>query len=482
MKPFRAPNDSLGTLDAATAATLVAQSSDLALILDSEGIIQDVAVQPSDLSLELEGYGYWLGRPWSDTVAAESRPKVESMLIEAAKSPASSWRQLIHKSVGGRDVPILYSVVKVASADRIVALGRDLRSIAALQQRLIDAQMSMERDYAKLRSAETRYRMLFQASSEPVLIVDGHSHRVLEANPAAAAMLEAGAKRVVGRQFAELFPAADRSRVQHFLGELRGPQRTDDIALALADGGAVQASAVLFRQDAATLLLVRLLKTKAVDSLEDANQSPSKRPSKRSEDKLKEFVLASPDAYVVADAGGRVVAANPAFAELAQASDPGLIAGSSLESWFGRPGVDLDLAIMNLRQHGSLRLFTTYVRGSQGAHVDVEVSAVALGQGKDATYGFSIRDVGRRLAPAARPAQDLPHSAAQLTELIGRVPLKDLVRETTDVIEKLCIEAALELTGDNRASAAEVLGLSRQSLYVKLRRFGLAEAGVEDEV
>jgi DNA-binding NtrC family response regulator len=60
-----------------------------------------------------------------------------------------------------------------------------------------------------------------------------------------------------------------------------------------------------------------------------------------------------------------------------------------------------------------------------------------------------------------------------LTELIGRVALKDLVREATDVIERLCIEAALELTGDNRASAAEVLGLSRQSLYVKLRRYGL---------
>ena len=43
------------------------------------------------------------------------------------------------------------------------------------------------------------------------------------------------------------------------------------------------------------------------------------------------------------------------------------------------------------------------------------------------------------------------------------------------MIEQLCIEAALELTGDNRASAAEMLGLSRQSLYVKLRRYGLAD-------
>ncbi|MFX4955918.1 helix-turn-helix domain-containing protein [Acinetobacter baumannii] len=43
------------------------------------------------------------------------------------------------------------------------------------------------------------------------------------------------------------------------------------------------------------------------------------------------------------------------------------------------------------------------------------------------------------------------------------------------------MEAALELTRDNRASAAEMLGLSRQSLYVKLRRFGLAEQVGEGE-
>ena len=50
------------------------------------------------------------------------------------------------------------------------------------------------------------------------------------------------------------------------------------------------------------------------------------------------------------------------------------------------------------------------------------------------------------------------------------------MRETADVIERLCIEAALKMTGDNRASASEMLGLSRQSLYVKLRRFGLADS------
>ena len=66
-------------------------------------------------------------------------------------------------------------------------------------------------------------------------------------------------------------------------------------------------------------------------------------------------------------------------------------------------------------------------------------------------------------------------SLQQLKELVGRVALKELVRESAELIERMCIEAALEVSGNNRASAAQLLGLSRQTLYSKLRRHGLAE-------
>ena len=106
---------------------------------------------------------------------------------------------------------------------------------------------------------------------------------------------------------------------------------------------------------------------------------------------------------------------------------------------------------------------------------DVEISATMVPHGDRPFLGFTIRDVGRRLNGESRNKKELPRSVGQLTELVGRVPLKDIVGETTDLIEQLCIEAALELTRDNRASAAEMLGLSRQSLYVKLRRYGVGD-------
>ena len=93
---------------------------------------------------------------------------------------------------------------------------------------------------------------------------------------------------------------------------------------------------------------------------------------------------------------------------------------------------------------------------------------------------FFIRDVSRRLSGESGNRPELPRSVEQITQQVGRVPLKDLVRQSTDLVERLCIETALELTGYNRASAAELLVVSRQGLYAKLNRYHLGEKGAED--
>jgi transcriptional regulator PpsR len=133
----------------------------------------------------------------------------------------------------------------------------------------------------------------------------------------------------------------------------------------------------------------------------------------------------------------------------------------------------------SLRQHGTIRLFASVMRGEYGAVADVEISAVSVPQGAQPCFGFSIRNVAPRLNAQANVERDQPRSTNQLTELVGRVSLKELVRESVDLVERRCIEAALELSGDNRASAAEMLGLSRQSLYNKLRRYGLGDLELE---
>ncbi len=84
-----------------------------------------------------------------------------------------------------------------------------------------------------------------------------------------------------------------------------------------------------------------------------------------------------------------------------------------------------------------------------------------------------IRDTSRAEA-LRRPGLNVTEDGGRsIMELVGSSTLKDIVAETTDVVEKMCIETAVELTRNNRVAAAEMLGLSRQSLYVKLRKYGL---------
>ncbi len=465
---FKSPHASLGPLDPDAAATLITAASDIALIVDSVGIVRDVAFSSERLALDLEGSEHWLGKPWAELVSPDSTTKVEAMLRGKTGGAPPRWRHLNHPARNGGHVPILYSSVQLAETGLVVAFGRDLTDISDLQQRLVDAQQSMERDYTRLRHVETRYRLLFEMTSEAVLVVDAATLKLVEANPAARELFGENWKRSLQRSLRDAFDAQSQEKLQNMLAGIRSAGRADTIEATLTENGrAVSVSGSMFRQEGTTLFLIRLAPT-SVDQ-------PVAMPEARAQ--LLKLIDNAPDGFVVVGNDGRIVAANAAFCDMLQLGTEAQARDERLDRWLGRPGVDMDVLLANLRQRGSVRLFQTILRGEFGDTVDVEISAVTLVNGGQPGFGFAIRNVGRRpQAPAQTTLpKELPRSVEQLTELVGRIALKDLVREATDVIEKLCIEAALELTGDNRASAAEMLGLSRQSLYVKLRRYGLGD-------
>jgi transcriptional regulator PpsR len=364
----------------------------------------------------------------------------------------------------------------------VVVFGRDLRVMSALQQRLVNAQQSMERDYSKLRDIEMRYRLLFQLSSEAVLIIDPAKQRILEANPAGKEMFGTATEDIVGHTMAEIFGADSLPALQAHLTAIRSGARSEDVPARLARGNQpVLVKASLFRQDNATLFLMRILPVPAPSMQPGQPGQPGHMQTATPtlpdvKTKLLRAVESAPDGFVVTDHDGIIITANAAFLEMAQLLHEEQARGQHLDRWVGTSGVDLDVLTSNLRSRGSVRFFSTTMRGEAGGVAQVEISAVSVRNGGHPSFGYAIRNVGPRLhIEAPRAARQLPRSVEQLTELIGRVSLKDLVREATEVIERLSIEAALELTNDNRASAAEMLGLSRQSLYVKLRRYGIGD-------
>ena len=274
---------------------------------------------------------------------------------------------------------------------------------------------------------------------------------------------------MVGGTFPLGLDAASDSSARILLARLRESGRSEkiDVHVARASGRFELAIAPL-RQGDDLLFLVRV-------SSVDATAAVAALPETRA--RLLKVVESAPDGVVVTDSEGHVLTANAAFLDMAQINTEDLARGVLLGQWLGRRGaVDFDVLIANLRRHRSIRLFATSLSSEQGVSIDVEVSAIAI-DGDVTTFGFIVRDIGRRLSSAPTEKRTTSRTVEQLMELVGRVPLKELVRESTDLIEKLCIEAALELAGHNRASAAELLGLSRQSLYVKLRRYGFHEYG-----
>ena len=465
MQHFRSPKRTLGPLDADVAAKFVAAAGDVAIVLDGKGVIKDVAF--ADNELAKFGFGDWIGQRWVETVTIESKPKIEELLRDAgAANPRA--RQVNHATGAGPDIPIQYSAIAVADGSKIIAVGRDLRAVASLQRRLVDTQQSMEREYTRIRSSETRYRLLFQITSEPVVIVDGASHFVIEANSAASRVLGKAAKRLSGRSFPDLFDAEGAKAISNCLAGVKASGRSEAVKARLGESKIeVTVSPSAFRQDGSVHFLVRFVG--ATDSTATASRA-----------RLLEVVDKLPDSFVVTDLECRVLSANAAFLELIQANSEQQIIGQPLDKWVGRHGSELGFLVSNLREHGVVRHFFTIARAEFDTMEDVEISAVSVSGGEQPCYGFTIRGVARRpefLVSGNR--REMPRSVEQLTQLVGRVALKDLVRESTDVIERLCIEAALELTGDNRASAADMLGLSRQSLYSKLRRHGLGDLDPE---
>jgi len=181
-----------------------------------------------------------------------------------------------------------------------------------------------------------------------------------------------------------------------------------------------------------------------------------------------------PDGFVVIDRDGLVLSANAAFVDMTQEGASSALVGQSLGKWLGRPGADLTVLLANVGRFGRLRLFSTLIRGALGSETEAELSAAGECDVGPRRIAVLVRDVGRRLV---RSPSDVTLRALieAYAERVGRAPLRTVVEETVSVVESHFVKAALRLTAGNRTAAAQLLGLSRQSLHAKLRRYELEQ-------
>lgn len=435
--------------------------SDLALVLDRGGMVSDVQ-SAHDPGLVEEARA-WIGQDWRGLVAPQHRDRMEQMLREAAERGVSTRRLLLHAGPGGTSLPLTCVVVR---SNGLVVLATDQREVSALQARLTDAQQRLQRATRRADQLEARQQVLLDHGPEAALLVDATSRRVLEANAAAGTLLGVPVERVAGRPLATVLGVTVESDLRDFLAGVQVGGGTG--ASRFERRVAPQALRLDVRhlpEDSGGVFVVHATAEPGPDG-----RGPGSVPT------AARVLSALPDPVVVTDGAGLVVVANSAFHRLVGLGQGHQIAGQGLQRWLGRPGADLGYILRELQDAGSVYLLETEIETEQGLRREVELGAGPLAVEDGRCWVFALREIGGRVPPRPREGTALALAVGQLTMLVGKITLKNLMRDTTVQMERHFIEAALAATSGNRTAAAAMLGVSRQSLYVKLRQYGLAAA------
>ncbi|WP_420132148.1 transcriptional regulator PpsR [Rhodopseudomonas sp.] len=437
---------------------------DITLLLDMDGVIRDASLSPA---LSEESVEAWLGRAWTDIAGEDGGDKVRRMVEDARTSGISAFRQINQRFPSGTEIPIEFTTMLLGDRTGMLAVGKNLQAVTELHSRLIAAQQTIERDYWRLREMETRYRLVFDAATEAVLIVSANDLKIVEANRAAVQALS-GIDRdnedVTGRDLLSEIAEVDREAVREMLVRVRDRGKALSILVHL--GREVRPWMVrgsLVSSERGQVFLLQFAPVAATSRGEDRSEPTV----------LKTLIDRVPDGFVALDSTGVIRHANQAFLDLVQIGSKGSAIGESLGRWLSQPGADLAALLSHLQRYKTVRLFQTTIRGELGSETEVEISAV---DGDDHNYvGVLIRNVSRRLTGGETDA--LRAALGPISKQLGRSSLRKLVKNTVGIVERHYVKEALELTKGNRTATAELLGLSRQSLYAKLARYGLDDKG-----
>lgn len=427
------------------ATAFVSLASDIALVIGDGGIVTSVATADGGLGI---GAGQWVGRPWADTVTGATRRKIEQLLAEVDDRGVSRRREVNHPSASGEDIPISYAALRLGVGGPLLAVGRDLRAVAAIQQRFVEAQREMERDYWRLRQEQSRQRLLEQVATDAVMVVQAPTLLAAEAN--------AAAQRLFGVPGQPLPPP-----IRDLLALAQSAGRATEVRTRLqreADVLSLDVSVVPMRPAGSAQPLALLVRARAVEPEEDD------RPA------------ADAEAVLVADGNGRVLMANAALLAMVGADSEAQLAGRSVAEVLGDPHRQLAAALSDARRVGIASQAGATI-GPPGAPVQVALWASLLADGEQERVALVMRRLDA--APRTVPPLDLVATLERIAQRVGQMPLHALLREAGDATERHAIEAALATAGGRRAEAAAQLGIEPAELAQRMLRLGLP-AGSRD--
>lgn len=438
------------------ARAFVSLSSDIALVVDASGVVTAVAQDeqaPMDATAQA-----WVGRRWSHTVTGDTRAKIESMMADACAGGLARRREVNHTGAPGQEVPVAYTAMRLGAQGPVLAVGRDLRRLAAIQQRFLDTQQALERSYWRARHGEMRCRLLYQVATDAVASVDVRRQSLLAVNAAAARLLQVDGPTAQGRLLAAHFDARSRPAVEALLARACASSIAEPVSTQARLAGthlSIGLTAARLPQARQPTVLLRLRQADPV--LDDPLALGSA---------LTRHVDGTSEGIVVVDIDGRVREANLAFVQMVHAADLEAVIGQPLERWL--PGT-ATAALHGLHGHGLAPTQRVTLCRGEDADLAVELTGALLDDVGGGDAGFTLRPAGADALRADARAAELLRAIHALAAELGGSPLPDLLREAQALTQQHFVRTALDRHPGDAPAAARLLGISIEEM-ARLRR------------
>ena len=417
------------------AVAFASLAGEIALVIDETGVIRNVALGASAPGHPAND---WVGKPWIETVTESTRRKIELLLSDVSAPGVTRRREVNHPVFDGDDIPMSYAALRLGPGGPVIAVGRDLRAVAAIQQRIVDARQEMERGYWKMRQEQTLQRLLAQVASDAVMVVEASSLEIRHSNPSASNLFGSSG-------------AALAEPIRDVLGMAARTGKAAEVRTRLAPGaGLIDLSATPLRLE--------------IDGVETLGLLVRARGA------VEEGVSPEGAAIVIADTSGRVRVANDAFRQLCHAGTAA-IDGRSLSEMLGDPQRHLAALLVEARRVGLVQRPAVLLGGGAGPTYEIHVTATLIADGDQECIGLVLQ----RFEPSQ--GDTLAAALATLVQSVGATPLSELMQRASEAAERAAVETALRRAADDLRSAALLLGISHADLAERLLRLGL-KAGV----
>ena len=444
---------SLSTAAMQLSAQAILESADIYLVLWPDGQIAEARVDGKEQA-ELDLVGQPIAR-----IARSTDSKALVKLVSQTRSGQPTAPIEVQHAYGlPEGTSARYSAHLAGDGINVVLIGTWLSKPTSPTEQTVEEEIARIQAQNRERT-EARYRLLFESSSEGVFFVDPDTGQVEEANANAAILFDIAPHDLVGAFFSGLFRESSSTNLISRLlatGAETNPTRTE--VTLRHSGRRMSLSGRLVRTLERKLIMVRVTRSVA-DNESDVAPEESAAIS---------LLRNSAVPIVIGDRSGTTRWVNDAFHSV----KPRRTAiGRQIVDVLGISDSLLEVTLREVDVQGRALTSLGLLGGDRTIAQDAHVTIVALPEAEPIGYGFAVRFL-REDGIADNHAATPDDSA--IADLVGKAPLKYLVRESTDVIERNCIEAALSLTDNNRAAAAQALGLSRQTLYAKLKQYDLS--------